>query len=282
MGGTAPDTAHFWVMSLLLLLLGLNDPLYAACLARGGDLTLQAASAWAEACFSTLLLLFWLARADSMSSSRGDERVAPLGCSSFWAPKLLAVGAVSSLPERARAYPRRARAPPESPRVQAPSSSSPHRRPSAAPSPSRSSRTTAARASRRTNRTRPPSASRALLRALPFGSLASSHAPSSGSAGSRSTTRTRSARRRLWPSPPSSASSGSAALSTERSTAGAASGLSCSSPISSSSTRTSGCWRTRSGPAARQRRSRRGALNTRGIAEASSMWRPTKAVETDK
>ena len=56
MGGTAPDTAHFWVMSLLLLLLGLNDPLYAACLARGGDLTLQAASAWAEACFSALLL----------------------------------------------------------------------------------------------------------------------------------------------------------------------------------------------------------------------------------
>lgn len=92
MGGTAPDTAHFWVMSLLLLLLGLNDPLYAACLARGGDLTLQAASAWAEACFSALLLLFWLAHADSMSSSRGGESVAPLGCSAFWAPKLLAAG----------------------------------------------------------------------------------------------------------------------------------------------------------------------------------------------
>jgi len=249
MGGTAPDTAHFWVMSLLLLLLGLNDPLYAACLARGGDLTLQAASAWAEACFSALLLsssavlltplllassalllspsalllastssalvvpppallllprqacfsalllLFWLAHADSMcvrllprsavverrprdvcgrrahtvtvsprtppplvftprgshvacshtawlphrtgaplylpisphispylpltprrSSSRGGESVAPLGCSAFWAPKLLAAGAVSSLPERARACPRRARAPPEGPR----------------------------------------------------------------------------------------------------------------------------------------------------------------------
>ena len=50
------------------------------------------------------------------SSSRGGESVAPLGCSAFWAPKLLAAGAVSSLPERARACPRRARAPPEGPR----------------------------------------------------------------------------------------------------------------------------------------------------------------------
>ena len=65
----------------------------------------------------------------------------------------------------------RARGVPElhqrAPGMQAPSSSSPHRRPSAAPSPSRSSRTIAARASRCTSRTRSPSASRALSRALP-------------------------------------------------------------------------------------------------------------------
>jgi hypothetical protein len=74
MGGSRPDSSQFWMLALLVLLLGVNDPLYIARVLLKGNAHMYAASVLAQILFSGGLFLFWLVYADSMAES---ETVTP-------------------------------------------------------------------------------------------------------------------------------------------------------------------------------------------------------------
>jgi len=80
------DLGQLWVMALLILLIGLNDPLYIYRVYVGGNHALYVASVFCQILFSGALFLFWLIYADGMSSTLRDR----LFCS-FYLPKMLLV-----------------------------------------------------------------------------------------------------------------------------------------------------------------------------------------------
>ena len=80
------ELGQFWVLTLLVLLIALNDPLYIARIYLGGNHGLYVASVFGQILFSGSLFLFWLVYADGMSSASMERYFC-----SFYLPKLLLV-----------------------------------------------------------------------------------------------------------------------------------------------------------------------------------------------
>jgi hypothetical protein len=76
------------MIALLVLLIGVNDPLYIARVVLGGNALMYSASVLAQILFSGGLFLFWLVYADSIAETETD---APAPCLRH-CPKLALVG----------------------------------------------------------------------------------------------------------------------------------------------------------------------------------------------
>lgn len=89
MAGARAEPGQLWMLALLVLLLGVNDPLYIARVVMGGNAPMYAASVLAQILFSGGLFLFWLVYADSMAEA--EAATPPPGCLRLF-PKLALVG----------------------------------------------------------------------------------------------------------------------------------------------------------------------------------------------
>jgi len=86
----AGDPLQPWIALILLLLLGVNDPLYGYRVARLGSEQLEAGSTVVQIVFSAALFLFWLVMADGM------QRASAKTCCGFYLPKAALVGAYAA------------------------------------------------------------------------------------------------------------------------------------------------------------------------------------------
>ena len=68
-GRSNRELGQLWVVTLLVLLIGLNDPLYILRIHLHGDRMLYVISVFGQILFSGALFLFWLIYADGMSQS---------------------------------------------------------------------------------------------------------------------------------------------------------------------------------------------------------------------
>ena len=74
-GRSNRELGQLWVVTLLLLLIGLNDPLYILRIHLHGDRMLYVISVFGQILFSGALFLFWLIYADGMSQSGREVSV---------------------------------------------------------------------------------------------------------------------------------------------------------------------------------------------------------------
>lgn len=82
----AREPGQVWMTILLMLLVGLNDPLYIARVAIGGNQYLYCASMLGQIAFSGGLFMFWLTYADGINSVNFERSFC-----SFYLPKALLV-----------------------------------------------------------------------------------------------------------------------------------------------------------------------------------------------
>jgi len=85
-----PDPGQAWIAAILLLLLAVNDPLYAYRVATLGNDTLESAATVGQIVFSAAMFLFWLIMADGMQRSGAKT------CLNFYLLKVLIVGAYTA------------------------------------------------------------------------------------------------------------------------------------------------------------------------------------------
>jgi len=80
------ELGQLWVLALIVLLIGLNDPLYMVRIKLGGSHGLYVFSAVVQIVFSGSLFLFWLVYADGLSSASRERPFVR-----FYLPKLMLV-----------------------------------------------------------------------------------------------------------------------------------------------------------------------------------------------